>query len=378
MKRSLLLLLMVAVAMVVTTACGGSKPASGSPIKIGVIQDTSGAASYYSQESVKGIKLAVEQINAKGGVGGRPLELVLEDDQNKPPVSAEKFRKLAGDKDIVVVLTVSGSADALQSQTIAEEEKLPEIAPTNVNDKLTATPLKYFYRISPGDSMFFEQLIGSVAKYKKIAIIGDNTQTGLATTNSYVDALKKKNVNVVAVEQVDTGATDASPQVLRMKEKGADVVLLTAQGGPELALATRTVRQMNWQVPIFGTSTVGVPAFVQLAKEAADGVIFTDIIDDDKKSFQDLNKAWDAKYQNPISTNAVLSYDSIYLLAEVMKKGVSRAAIRDGLEQVSKYTAVSGAQGATVTFQAGNHQGMGPEAVTLRTYKGGKQIKYKS
>jgi branched-chain amino acid transport system substrate-binding protein len=344
------------------------------PIKIGVIEDTSGAASYYSQESVKGIQLAIAELNAKGGVGDHPLETVLEDDQNKPPLSAEKLRKLASDKDIVAILTVSGSADALQNQKVAEEEKIPEIAPTNIVDALTKTPLKYFFRISPSDSDYLAFTMTTTAKkYKKVAIFTDNTQTGVAEANSYVDGLKKRGVDVVSVERVDTGATDATPQILHMKNAGAELVLLVAQGVPELALAARTIRSINWNVPILGTDTVGVPSFVALAKSAANGVLFTDIIDDTKPAFQALAKRWTARYgaKSDISTNAVESYDAVYILAEAIAKGggASREQIRSGLEQTSRYEAVSGRNGSYVRFSPLSHQGMGPESVTIRIYK---------
>lgn len=379
----------IALLMVVVTACAptastgassssaASSTATPAPIRLGVIMDSSGAASYYSKESVKAIQLAADEINAKGGVNGRKIELAIEDDSNKPPDSADRFRKLAADKSVLAVLTVSGSAGALQTQPLAEEEKVPEIAPTNVNDGLTKKYLQYFFRMSPSDSESVAALIEVLAKYKKVAIIGDNTQTGLSTLNSYKTALAAKNVQVVAVEQLDTGTTDASPQVLRMRNAQAEAVLLTAQGAPELALPAKTIQQLGWKVDVFGTSTIGVPAFVELAGAGAEGVKFTDIIDDDKASFQTLVKNWEAKYPgNAISTNPVLSYDAVYMIAEAIKKdGATREGIRSGLEKLGNYVGVSGKTGTFIKLEAGNHQGMFRDSVTLRQYKGGKQVK---
>lgn len=398
LKRALQLLLVAALAL--TAACatpsqpgqepaapepapgGGSSPpaASAEPIKIGVVMDQTGSASYYSQESLKGAQLAVDLINASGGVDGRQLELSVEDDQNNPAQSAQKVRKLASDKQVLAILSVSGSASSLQNRMVAEEEKVPEMAPTNINDKLTAELLQYFFRLSPSDSHYFQFLMDTTAqRVKKVAIFGDNTQTGLATTQSYADALKERGVDVVAIEQVDTGATDATPQVLRMKEAGADFVLLTAQGVPELVLGVKTIRQMNWDVPIMGTTTVGTPAFVDLAQEAADGVLFTDIIDDTKPAFQTANRAWIEKYgTDDLSTNAILTYDGVVLLVEAMKKGgVSREGIRNGLEQLGSYDkAATGRVGSTVNFTDQNHQGYGPDAVVIRTFQNLKPTTY--
>ena len=351
------------------------------PIKFGVIMDASGAASYTSQLAVRGAKLAADDINAHGGIGGRNIELLFEDDRNDPALSDEKARKFASEKDVVAIIGASGSASALQNQKVTEEERIPQISPTNIVKALTAHFLKYFFRLSPTDADFFEFTIKTAGKYSKIAIFTDTTQTGLATANLYADTFRKRGLNLVAMEQVDTGATDATPQILRMKNAGAQLVMLLVQGVPEEALAARTIAQINWHAQEMGTPSIGVPAFAALAKAAANGVTFFDTIDDSKPAFQAYKKKWSAKYgQEVISSNSTEAYDAVNLLVEAIKRGggATRGKIRSGLEGINHYVAVTGRAGSYVHFSATSHQGLGIDAVTLRVYKNGQPTLYQT
>ncbi|MCZ7570056.1 MAG: ABC transporter substrate-binding protein [Ardenticatenaceae bacterium] len=376
--------LAVGTMLVAACAAQGRPATSGNaPIKIGVVMDQTGSASYYSKESEKGVRLAVERINGAGGVDGRMLEMVVEDDQNNPAQSAQKVRKLASDKDIVAVLSVSGSASALQNQVAAQEEKIPEIAPTNIANSLTKEFRSYFFRLGAADAHYVDVIMSTAAdQFKKVAIIGDNTQTGLATRDSWAQSLRERGVEVVTVEQIDTGATDATAQVLNMKNAGAELVLLTGQGAPELALITRTIRQQNWDVAIMGGLTIGgAPAFLDLAKEAANGILFTDLVDDDKAALQEFKKNFKAKYgeDQTATANATLSYDAVYLLADAIEAGgATREGIRGALEKITGWDkGVSGRADSTADFGSNDHQGYDSSAVVIRTFKDQQPAKYK-
>lgn len=385
MKRGFLLLWLAVGTMLVAACAAQGRPATSgnAPIKIGVVMDQTGSASYYSKESEKGVRLAVERINGAGGVDGRMLEMVVEDDQNNPAQSAQKVRKLASDKDIVAVLSVSGSASALQNQVAAQEEKIPEIAPTNIANSLTKEFRSYFFRLGAADAHYVDVIMSTAAdQFKKVAIIGDNTQTGLATRDSWAQSLRERGVEVVTVEQIDTGATDATAQVLNMKNAGAELVLLTGQGAPELALITRTIRQQNWDVAIMGGLTIGgAPAFLDLAKEAANGILFTDLVDDDKAALQEFKKNFKAKYgeDQTATANATLSYDAVYLLADAIEAGgATREGIRGALEKITGWDkGVSGRADSTADFGSNDHQGYDSSAVVIRTFKDQQPAKYK-
>jgi branched-chain amino acid transport system substrate-binding protein len=344
--------------------------------------DQTGAASYYSQESEKGARLAVEQINAQGGVNGRMLEFVVEDDQNDPPLSTQKVRKLASDPEILAVLSLSSSSSALQNQIAAQEEQIPEIAPTNIANSLTETYRSYFFRLGAADRHYIEKIMRTASEqFTDVAVIGDNTQTGLASRDAWVDDLKGRGVNVVSVEQIDTGATDATAQVLNMKDAGADLVLLTGQGAPELALIVRTIRQLDWDVTLMGGLTIGgAPAFLELAGEAANGILFTDMVDDDKASLQQFRTDFYARFgeDQTVTANSSLSYDAVFVLVEAIKLGgASRDGIRDGLEQITEFEGVTGVIDSTANFGPDDHQGFDADAVVIRTFEDQKPTKYR-
>src|SRR6478752_3176367 len=171
-------------------------------IKIGVITDRVGVSKPYSEPATEGMVFGANEINKKGGVLGRKLELMIEDDQSKPDVSAALARKLI-DQGAVFIMSVSLSPATQQQQTVTMEAKTPQMTPTNSADYLTTQlPNPYFWQTGPLGSIQIATLLAHARakNFKRVALITDNSELGQATAKAFRGTLEKAGITIVADE----------------------------------------------------------------------------------------------------------------------------------------------------------------------------------
>ncbi|GAB6171667.1 ABC transporter substrate-binding protein [Paradesulfitobacterium aromaticivorans] len=388
---TVLLIVVMSFALVATgcsstkeTATTGSSSSGGdkSPIQVGVIADQTGTASYYSKLTVDGINVAVDEVNANGGINGRPLKLVIENDNGDPTTSAAKAKKLADDTQTVAIISATGSGGTLQNQTVTEQMKIVNLSPTNVNNPLTeGKTLKYFFEMMPKDSEWVNTLFKITSqKHKKLGIVVDNTQTGISVRDSWVKKLEALGVTPAAVEQINVGATDATPSVLRMRNAGVDGILVGGSSVPEIALFMRGMKSVGWSVPVYGTWALTVPSFPKMGGDSMEGLIAVDAINDESPAIKKLQDTMRKKLGNDYTVSAfnACGYTSVMLLSEALKQsGTDREKVREALEKI-EFTSILGTNAnAKIKFDLTNRQGVNPSEITLRVIKGGKYTMYK-
>src|SRR5438132_11399108 len=195
-------------------------------IKIGVITDRVGVSKPYSEPATEGMVFGANEINKKGGVLGRRLELLVEDDQSKPDVSAALARKLI-DQGAVFILSVSLSPATQQQQTVTMEAKTPQMTPMNSADYLT-TQLDnpYFWQTGPLGSVQIATLLAHAKSknLKRVALITDNSDLGGLLARFFKGGLEKSGIQVVAEEVVPRGATSATAQMQKVRAANPDAM----------------------------------------------------------------------------------------------------------------------------------------------------------
>src|SRR4051812_1925947 len=184
-------------------------------IKIGVITDRVGVSKPYSEPATEGVIFGADEINRKGGLLGQKIELLIEDDQSRPDISAALARKLV-DQGVVFILSVSLSPATQQQQTVTMEAKTPQMTPMNSADYLT-TQLNnpYFWQTGPlGSTQGATLLAHAKSKnFKRVALITDNSDLGQAINKAFKAGLEKSGIQIVDEEVVPLGATSATPQM---------------------------------------------------------------------------------------------------------------------------------------------------------------------
>jgi len=303
-------------------------------IKIGLQGPLTGGSSPMGVSMRDGAKLAVTEINAKGGLLGRKIELIERDDEAKNERGVQIAQELINKEKVVAALGYINSGVALASQRFYQEAKIPvmnNVATASVITKQFADqPENYVFRNSANDTIQSAMIVEEVVtrrKYTKVAILADATNYGQLGREDLEKALKAKGITAVAIEKYNIKDVDMTPQLLKAKEAGAQVVI-TYGIGPELAQIANGMIKLDWKVPMMGSWTLSMGNFIDNAGKNADGATMPQTFIQEpntpkRKSFiEAYQKAYKvSRIPSPVS--AAQGYDSVYLLVAAMKQAGS-------------------------------------------------------
>src|ERR1700693_3947640 len=227
---SMFLVLLLALTLV-PTAGDAQAPA---PIKIGVIEPLSGPVAASGNYVRMGAEIARDWINAKGGVIGRKVELVIEDNKSDPKEAASAAEKLIVRDKVPVIMGAWGSSMPLAAMPKLEEYGVPMIVETSSAASVTKRGNPWIFRISPPSEMEALGLERYVSKLgvKKADFLAVNTDWGRGAVSAFGDLLKKKGESVGVVEYMDQAATDMSAQLTKIKGSGGDTLFVTTAVEP--------------------------------------------------------------------------------------------------------------------------------------------------
>lgn len=303
-------------------------------IKIGLQGPLTGGSSPMGVSMRDGAKLAVTEINTKGGLLGRQIEMIERDDEAKNERGVQIAQELIHKEKVVATIGYINSGVALASQRFYQEAKIPvmnNVATASVITKQFADqPENYVFRNSANDAiqsaMIIEEAVGRL-KYTKIAILADSTNYGQLGREDLEKVLKAKGMSAVAIEKYNIKDVDMTPQLLKAKAAGAEVVI-TYGIGPELAQIANGMIKLGWKVPMMGSWTLSMGNFIDNAGANANGALMPQTFIQEpntpkRKSFiTAYQKAYNVdRIPSPVS--AAQGYDSVYLLAAAMKQAGS-------------------------------------------------------
>ena len=345
-------------------------------IKIGVITDRVGVSKPYSEPATEGVIFGVDEINRKGGVLGRRIELLIEDDQSRPDISAALARKLI-DQGVVFIMSVSLSPATQQQQTVTMEAKTPQMTPMNSADYLT-TQLDnpYFWQTGPLGSVQIATLLAHARtkNFRKVAVITDNSDLGQAIAKAFKGTLEKAGIQVVADEVIARGATTAMPQMQKIRAAQPEAIFLAGVLTAENVLIFRAYRELGVKFPIHSSYNLSVPIYETVAKGLVNGVTFVDAYDPEKAEV----KAFEAAYKKATGKDPQnlhgYGYDGINLIVDAIRRAGStdKEKIRAAMQETD-YAGVMGAKGMRYRFPAGKRVGFDPNGMVVRVYEKDKQ-----
>jgi len=337
---------------VATAVLGFSASAlAADPIKIGVAGPFTGGSAPMGVSMRDGVKLAVAEINAKGGVLGRQIQLVERDDEAKNERGVQIAQELINKEHVVATVGYINTGVALASQRFYQDAKIPvmnNVATGSIVTKQFADqPENYIFRNSANDTIQSSMIVHEAIenrKFKKVAILADSTNYGQLGREDLEKALEKKGVKPVAVEKYNLKDVDMTPQLLKAKQAGAEAVL-TYGIGPELAQIANGMEKLGWKVPMIGSWTLSMGNFIDNAGKNGNGARMPQTFIQDpntpkRKAFIDAYvKAYNppnGRMPSPVS--AAQGYDSIYLLAAAIKQAGSTEGpkIRAALESLNE------------------------------------------
>ena len=324
------------VAAMVLAAAGCSKKESDT-VKIGGIAPLSGAVAVYGVECKNGIDLAVEEINAAGGINGKKVEFVCEDDEGSPDKTVNAFKKLITKDGVKLVIGSLTSGCTQAVTTLSQASKVVQIAPAATAPAITDAG-NYVFRacfIDPfqgtvGGKFAFESL-----KAKNAAIlydVGNDYSVGLQ--ENFVKSFETAGGKIVAVESYSTGDKDFNAQLTKIKNANPDVVYLPDYYGT-VALIAKQLRAQGIKAPI-----VGADGWDGLTANAGDEVLngfYSNHYAEDstEPAVQKFVNAFKEKYNKAPNSFAALGYDSMYMLKDaIVKAGTTDSSkVRAALEE---------------------------------------------
>ena len=354
-----------------------SSAAQAQSIKIGVITDRVGPAKPYAEPVTDGIVFGASEINAKGGVLGRKIELQIEDDQGKPDVSATMARKLVEDG-AVMILSVSLTPATQQAQTVTLATKTPQLTPSNSGDTLTTQiDNPYFWQTGPlGSTQIATLLSYARAKnYKRVALVSDNSDLGQLLAKFFRMGLEKAGIEVASEELIPRGATSADAQMQKVRAAKPQALVSAGVLTAENVLMLKSFRQLGINVPVLGSYNLSVPVYMSVAQGLMDGVTFVDAYDPDKAEIKQFVAAYKkGTGKDPYNLNGY-GYDGIYLAADAIKRAGSadKEKIRAAMQATKGFHGVMGAKDSSYGFPEGKRTGFDPNGMVVRVYEGDKQ-----
>ena len=336
------------------------------PLKICVVDDRSGAAADTGIESLNGLNMVIEPLNAKGGINGRKVEVIAYDGKTDPQLTATFAARCAEDDKALMIIGGSPSATAAAMIPVAAQNSIPYYMLSASANNLTDNAVWHF-RFGPKASQDGIAIAEAFADMgiKKVAIINNSTPFGTDGARSTIQSLEAKGIKILTQQTYDMAATDVSPQVINVRQTEPDVVLVFPYPADGARVA-RTMRQLGIKSPIVMPRVGIMAAFLKLAGESADGILVPTSVDVTRPEVAKLYADYNAKFK-PIqpSPSPAQGYDAATLAvrvlsdAEVQKAinsgnlAASRKAIRDATERIGKFEGMQGQKGVGYQFGAG-------------------------
>lgn len=343
MKKFLAVLLTLAMVLALT-ACGngnnggnsgngnggggdadGGSQTSGEPIKVGVYLPLSGANAAVGQSGVEGIEMAVEEINAAGGIAGRPIEIIKEDEENDPTTAVSVVNKLINQDEVVAILGSVNSSVTLAAMEVSEDAGIPMVTPISSGAAITGSGNQYIVRGQANDLLQAGAVVEyAIAKgYQKIGLMYQNDDYGGGARDVIVEIMKENNMTLAADEGFEASAADVTPQLQNVKAAGCDCLIMYCMYAPGATIANQAAQLGMGDLPLMGGGGLTNAKLYELGGDNVVGVVNSqtflagaDAVNDFSAKFIEN---FQAKYNDTADSNNAMAYDSTYILAEGLK-----------------------------------------------------------
>ena len=361
-------------AILATALVAGCNKQDGGTIKVGEFASLTGKEATFGISSHEGTLMAIEEINAAGGVLGKKLELLTEDTQSKPGEPATVVNKLISRDGVVAMLGEVASSRSLEAAPICQQNKIPMVSPSSTNPKVTETG-DYIFRvcfIDPFQGTVMANFATKTLKAKKVAVFTDvksDYSKGLA--KFFKEQFAKNGGQIVTELDFNGGDKDFKAQLTSIKAANPDGVFVPGYY-TDAALIAIQAKQLGLNVPLFGGDGWESEKLAEIGKEAVEGHYFSTHYSPEvgsplsKKFVENYKKRWNGKLPDAL---AACGYDSAIVLVDAMKRAGSTEGpkVREALAATKDFEAVTG----RITLSA---QRDAVKSAVILQVKGGKFV----
>jgi len=334
------------------TLAAGQAPAA-EPIKIGSFLAVTGGASFLGDPELKTLEMYIDEINAKGGVIGRQIELVHYDDGGNPKKSVGFAKRLIQKDKVDIIVGGSTSGSTLAVMPLVDKAKIPFIS--LAGSVKIINPVQYWtFKMPHTDSMAAAKIYGDMQRrgISRVALISGSGGFGKSGRAQSLQLARQYGIEIVADESYGAKDTDMTAQLTKIRDTNAQAILNFGFGtGP--AIVTKNVRQLGIDLPLYQSHGVASKKFIELAGDAAEGVrlpaaalLVADMLPDNdpqKPVLLAYKKKFEAKY-GPVSTFGGHAYDGLHIALEAIERAGStdKAKVRDEIEKTKGFIGTGG------------------------------------
>ena len=316
--------------------------AAAEPVRIGAVFPLTGDVASYGKAAQRGIDLAVQEINDKGGVNGRKVEVIYEDDQGKSAPAIAAMQKLVSVNRVPLVFGSAASSVSVALCPVANREKVILITPISSSKELTEVGGPFFFRTCPSDVVQAGMMADWLREdgHQKAGVIFVNNSWGQGLKDEFVKRFEAAGGKVVAVESCKEGERELRTHLSKLKNTGPDAIYAITYGREGGALL-RQAKELAVDIPMYGADVWGSPELVETAQDAARGVKVIVPAEFRGAKYESFVTKFKAKYGEGPDVYASYAYDMAYIVFAAMEKAERADALRDAIA-VTSHEGVTG------------------------------------
>jgi len=349
MKHTSWLLVLSLFGTLALTSCAASgRDQQDVEIVIGEYGSLTGTTATFGISTRNGIEMAVDEVNRAGGILGKKVRIIVEDDQGKPEEAQTVVTKLINKDQVIAVLGEVASSRSLAAAPVAQQNGIPMITPSSTNPKVTEIG-DYIFRvcfIDPFQGLVMAKFATNSLKIKNVAILRDiknDYSVGLADV--FVENFKMMGGNIVADESYSEGDTDFSAQLTSIKSRSPQAIFVPGYY-TEVGLIARQAQKLGLTIPLMGGDGWDSPKLIEIGGEALNGSYYSNhfSVQDPSPAIQKFVGDYKARYGEVPDALAGLGFDAAQVLFDAIRRANSTegAQIRDAVAQTKDYPGVTG------------------------------------
>ncbi len=323
-------------------------PADTTPVRIGVSTPITGSLAENGTGTKVAVEMAVEEINAAGGINGRPIELVIQDSKSDPTQAVQIATMFTEDDTILAEIGDFASGACIAAAPIYEEAGMVQLSPTASNPDFTLQGENMFsiFGKTTDESQFIAKyLLKKYMQAENVAVVYVNSDWGVEAYSLLGDICGENGINIVAAENFFEGEKDFNAVLTKVRQTNPDAIMLLSSYESS-AMLVKQIRQMDWDVNIAVSGLSYSEQFIALGGSSVEGILceIGFVIDETNPELLDFATKFEEKAGFAPNMMMTCAYDAVNMLAEAMKNcgTLDRATIRDELAKMEGFVGLTG------------------------------------
>ena len=379
MKNGMKVLAVVMMQLAAVASFSWSSCLAAETYKIGGLFAVTGPNSFLGDPEKKSLQMAVDEINARGGIDGRRLEAVIRDTEGVPDKAVLAANELISSEKVLAIIGPSLTPTTLPLVPLVESNKIPLIS-CAAGIEITEPVKPWVFKTAQSDVLAVATIYEHMKRnnIKKVGILTVENSFGESGKRQLTGQASQFGIEVVQAESFGGKDTDMTAQLTKIRAAQPDAIICWGTN-PGPAVVARNVQQLNIKIPLYQSHGVASPKFIELAQDAAEGILLPtgkilvadQLPDSDpqKPVIKSYIQQFEGQFKMPVSGFGGYAYDAMQLLAKALEgSGGDREKIRAALEKITGHVGVTG----TFNFSPTDHNGLGKDAFVMVQIKDGK------